>query len=77
MKMGQRRASEVDKRRDRDLLLRMEPELQLLHGSVKILRALGETADSVEPVALATLAHCCGSALEAIDELWRAYLGAR
>jgi hypothetical protein len=72
-KLRQSRTNEADGL-DRNLLLRMEPELQLLRGSVQILRSLGETADAVEPIALATLAHYCGAALSEVDELWRACL---
>ncbi|MBP0441283.1 hypothetical protein [Tianweitania sediminis] len=57
-----------------DLLLRMEPELKQLQGGIEILRALGETAESVEPIALATLARCCESGFEQLMALWRTSL---
>jgi len=55
-----------------DLLLQMEPELKQLQGGITILRALGETADSVEPIALAALAQNCGTSFDRVMELWKA-----
>ncbi len=57
-----------------DLLLEMEPELRLLEGVVATLRILSETADQVDPVALAMLA-CTGG--EALDELTATWNGLR
>jgi len=57
-----------------DLLLQMEPELKQLQGSIMILQALGETADSVEPIALAALAQSCEAGFDQVMELWRASL---
>lgn len=56
----------------RDLLFEMEPQIQLLEGVVALLRILGESQDSVEPVALATLADCCGNAVSELSSSWRA-----
>lgn len=57
-----------------DLLLEMEPELRLLEGVVATLRALCATAEQMDPVVLATLAHTGG---EALDELAAAWKGLR
>lgn len=57
-----------------DLLFDMEPELKQLQGGIAILRALGETAEDVEPIALATLAQCCESGFERLMALWRTSL---
>jgi hypothetical protein len=42
----------------RDALFRHEPKIRLLDGVVTALRLLGEAPDSIEPIALAALAHC-------------------
>ncbi|HEV7416288.1 MAG TPA: hypothetical protein VGN98_09025 [Tianweitania sediminis] len=57
-----------------DLLLEMEPELKQLQGGITLLRALGDTTDAVEPVALAALAQCCEGGLERVMDLWRSSL---
>lgn len=57
-----------------DLLLQMEPELKHLQGSIVILQALGSTTDSVEPIALAALAHSCDASFDRVLEGWRASL---
>lgn len=54
-----------------DLLLQMEPELRLLEGVVATLRALSETADHVDPIALALLAHTGGEALDELTAMWK------
>lgn len=54
-----------------DLMLQMEPELRLLAGVVAILRALSETADHVDSVALAMLAHTGGEALDELTATWK------
>ena len=58
----------------RDLLFEMEPQIQLLEGVVSLLCILGESHDSVEPVALATLANCCGDTVSEVSSSWRAAL---
>lgn len=55
----------------RDLLDRMEPQLGLLEGMVTILQALAETADSVEPIAFAAMAHLGRGSLTEISTCWR------
>ena len=60
----------------RDLLFEMEPRIQLLEGVVALLRVLGEAQDSVEAVALATLADCCGDAVSEMSSSWRAAVDA-
>lgn len=62
--------------RFQELLYRMEPHLRLLHGAVVVLQALSETTDSVEPVALAALAHLAGEPLEQIMAYWQESLDA-
>lgn len=62
-------AGRTNDRRDRtarlqELLYRMEPQLRLLRGTVVVLHALSETTDSVEPVALAALAHLTNEPVE-------------
>lgn len=69
-------AGGTNDRRDRtarlqELLHHMEPQLRLLRGAVVVLRALSETTDSVEPVALAALAHMTDESLEQITICWR------
>lgn len=54
-----------------ELLHRMEPQLRLLQGAIVILHVLSETADSVEPVALAALAHLTEEPVEQITVCWR------
>ena len=54
-----------------DLLHRMEPQLRLLQGAVVVLHALSETADSVEPAALAALAHLTSGPVEQIAVCWQ------
>lgn len=49
---------------------RMEPELYHLRGIVVALRIMGEARDSVEPVALSSLARSGGDALEIIEDAW-------
>jgi len=57
-----------------ELLYSMEPQLRLLQGAVVILHALSETTDSVEPVALAALAHLTGEPVEQITACWHEVL---
>lgn len=53
------------------LLHEMEPQLRLMQGAVVILCALSETADSVEPIALAARAHLAGQPVEQITASWQ------
>lgn len=53
-----------------ELLYSMEPQLRLLQGAAVVLHALSETTDSVEPVALAALAHLIGEPVEQITTCW-------
>ncbi len=54
-----------------ELLHRMEPQLRLLQGVVVVLRALSDTTDSIEPIALEALAHLAGEPVEQITACWR------
>lgn len=54
-----------------DLLHRMEPQLRLLQGAVVVLRALSDTTDSIEPIALEALAHLTGEPVEQTTVCWR------
>lgn len=65
---GRRRAQAA---RLRELLYRMEPQLRLLQGAVAVLRALSETSDSLEPVALGALANLAGEPVERIAAGWQ------
>ena len=49
----------------------MEPELRQIEAVLKLLSILGEAGDSVEPVALAALAHAGQSAFEQLSAQWR------
>jgi hypothetical protein len=49
----------------------MEPELRQIEGVLKLLSILGEAGDSVEPIALAALAHAGESACERLFALWQ------
>ena len=55
-------------------LYEMEPELRMLEGVVAALQALGTTADTVEPIALAALAYLGQVSLEKILTTWRSAL---
>jgi hypothetical protein len=58
-----------------DLVDQMEPDLRLLEGTVSVLRALSETSDAVEPVALEALAYLAGESLERVALRWREACG--
>ena len=48
----------------------MEPELRQLDGLLTVLVLLGETSDSVQPIALSSLGRAARDAFETIDENW-------
>lgn len=54
----------------------MEPELRQLAGLVLTLRLLGETDDSIEPLAISAIARAAGSTLDQIDDAWRRAIAA-
>jgi hypothetical protein len=54
----------------------MEPELRQLTGLLVALRVLGEADDTIEPVAISSLARSAGSTLDDIEQLWRTAIGA-
>ncbi len=54
----------------------IEPELRHLDGLITVLRVLGEATDSIEPVAISSLARCAGQTLEDIERDWRAAIEA-
>lgn len=62
--------------RSSDALDEIEPNLQHLAGLISVLRLLGQAADSVEPVAVSSLARCSGETLDAIEQSWRMAIGA-
>ncbi len=54
-----------------DTLDGMEPELRQLAGLVMTLRILGEADDSIEPLAISSIARSAGNTLDDIDRAWR------
>jgi hypothetical protein len=54
-----------------DAIHAMEPELRYLQGVVTVLTILGEAQDSVEPIALSSLARSGRQALESLSNSWR------
>lgn len=55
---------------------RMEPDLRHLDGLIRAFRILGEADDSIEPVAVSSLARCAQEMLEEIERNWRTAIGA-
>lgn len=53
----------------------MEPELRQLDGLLAVLVLLGETSDSVEPIALSSLGRAARDAFETISENWKKAVG--
>ncbi|TPI65544.1 hypothetical protein FJ420_11750 [Mesorhizobium sp. B3-1-3] len=60
----------------RQHLFDIEPELGMLEGVVAILQSLSTTADHIEPLALAPLAHLSAEALEKVWASWRQAMAA-
>jgi hypothetical protein len=54
----------------------MEPDLRHLDGLIAALRIMGEANDSIEPVAVSSLARCAQDTLEEIERNWRTAIGA-
>ena len=54
----------------------MEPDLRHLDGLIAALRILGEADDSIEPVAVSSLARCARETLEELERNWRTAIGA-
>lgn len=54
----------------------MEPDLRHLDGLITAFRILGEAGDSIEPVAVSSLARCAHETLEEIERNWRTAIGA-
>lgn len=54
----------------------MEPYLRHLEGLITAFRILGEADDSIEPVAVSSLARCARETLEEIEQNWRIAIGA-
>ena len=67
-----KRSSSLNNSELMDALDRMEPELHHLEGILTVLRTLGESQDSVEPVAISALARSGGDALSAVTDAWHA-----
>jgi hypothetical protein len=59
-----------------DTLDGIEPELRHLHGLITACTILGEADDSIEPVAIASLARCAREALKEIELNWRTAISA-
>lgn len=49
----------------------MEPQLRHLNGLMTAFRILGEAGDSIEPVAVSSLARCAQETLEEVERNWR------
>jgi hypothetical protein len=58
-----------------DALDAMEPELRHLDGLIAAFRILGEADDSIEPVAVSSLARCARETLEGLERNWRTAIG--
>ncbi len=54
----------------------IEPALRHLIGLVTALRILGAADDSVEPIAISSIARCAGTTLDEIEQSWRTAIGA-
>lgn len=54
----------------------MEPELRHLDGLIAAFRILGEADDSIEPVAVSSLARCARETVEELERNWRTAIGA-
>ncbi len=54
----------------------MEPELRHLGGLIAAFRILGEAGDSIEPVAVSSLARCARETLQELERHWRTAIGA-
>jgi hypothetical protein len=51
-------------------------DLRHLDGLITAFRILGEADDSIEPVAVSSLARCAQDTLEEIERNWRTAIGA-
>lgn len=59
-----------------DALDGIEPSLRHLSGLVTALCLLGEVEDSIEPIAISSLARCAGETLDEVERSWRMAIGA-
>jgi hypothetical protein len=59
-----------------DALDDIEPDLRHLDGLIAAFRILGEVDDSIEPVAVSSLARCARETLEEIERNWQTAIGA-
>jgi hypothetical protein len=50
----------------------MEPDLRHLAGLITAFRILGEADDSIEPVAVSSLARCARETPDELERNWRA-----
>jgi len=56
----------------------MEPDLHHLEGLITVFQILGEAGDSIEPIAVSSLAYCAHETLQKLERNWRvAISGAR
>ncbi len=58
-----------------DALDEIEPGLQHLSGLITVLKILGEADESIEPIAISSLAGCAGETLDRIEQCWRTAIG--
>lgn len=54
----------------------MDPGLRHLDGLISALRILDEAGDSIEPIAVSSLARCAHETREEIERNWRSAIGA-
>ncbi len=71
MAKGQNTADQTTPESAVGALDEMEPELRHLDGLITALRILGEADDSIEPIAMSSLARCARESLEQIEQDWR------
>lgn len=76
MAKGQGSAGEMMTSAVLGALDQMEPDLRHLDGLITAFRILGEADDSIEPVAVSSLARCAQETLEEIERNWRTAIGA-
>lgn len=54
----------------------MEQDLHHLEGLITTFQILGEAGDSIEPVAVSSLARCARETLEELEQNWQVAIGA-
>jgi len=54
----------------------MEPDLRYLEGMITAFQIFGEAGDSIEPIAVSSLARCAHETLRKLEENWRVAISA-